>query len=76
MVVLKLAEPLREWTGLSGDPIQLAKAKGRWTAGFGVLNSEQNRLIVPGPRSMYCRITSDDCRGNLHVEILNTFQSG
>ena len=34
MVVVKLAERLREWAGLSGDPIQLAKASRRWTAVF------------------------------------------
>src|ERR1019366_892121 len=34
MVMIKLAELLREWTGLPGDPIQLAKASRRWTAVF------------------------------------------
>ena len=34
MVVVKLAERLREWAGPPGDPIQLAKAARRWAAVF------------------------------------------
>jgi hypothetical protein len=34
MVVLRLAKRLREWTGLAGDPVQLANSNGRWAAVF------------------------------------------
>ncbi len=34
MVVVRLAEQLRGWTGLTGDPVQLAQASQRWTALF------------------------------------------
>lgn len=34
IVVLKLAERLREWTGLNGDPLRLVEASRAWTALF------------------------------------------
>lgn len=42
MVVLKLAGRLREWVGLPGEPIQLAKASGRWTAVFACATAAGN----------------------------------
>lgn len=42
MVVLRLAERLREWAGLPGEPIQLAKASGRWTAVFACASAAGN----------------------------------
>ena len=34
MIVLKLAERLREWTGLNGEPLRLVEASQSWTAVF------------------------------------------
>jgi hypothetical protein len=34
IVVLKLAQRLREWTGLEGEPLRLVEASRSWTAAF------------------------------------------
>lgn len=53
MVVIKLAERLREWAGIPGDPIQLAKASRRWTAVFacssttGVTRNAPEGILAP-----------------------------
>lgn len=34
MIVVRMAEQLRTWTGITGDPVQLAQTSQRWTALF------------------------------------------